>query len=243
MARRISIGIVAFGLMAGPALADEALVAVAANFTTVAEKLADVFEAETGHSIRLSFGSTGQLYAQISQGAPFAAFLAADSVRPQRAIEQGLAVEGTAFTYAVGGLALYSLTLDVGNGPEVLTLPFAHLAIADPATAPYGAAAIEVMTALGVHDALSERIVTGENISQALQFVESGNAELGFVAASQVVGRTHQWLVPADLHQPIAQGAVLLKTGEDSAAAVAFLAFLRSPQAVSVIEAAGYSVP
>jgi molybdate transport system substrate-binding protein len=243
VASRLAIGVAIAGLMAGPVMADEALVAVAANFTAVAEELAELFAAETDHSVRLSFGSTGQLYAQISQGAPFDAFLAADDERARRAIEDGLAVDGTAFTYAVGRLALYSPTLDVSVGPAALDLPFAHIAIADPQTAPYGAAAIEVMTALGVRDDLSGKIVTGENISQALQFVESGNAELGFVAASQVLGRAHRWLVPAEMHQPIAQDAVLLAAGAENPAAIAFLAFLRSPEAVSVIEAAGYSVP
>jgi molybdate transport system substrate-binding protein len=229
--------------MAGSALADDALVAVAANFTATAEELAELFESETGHTLQLSFGSTGQLYAQISQGAPFAAFLAADGERPRRAIAQGFAVEDTAFTYAVGRLALYSPTLDVSVGATALDLPFTHIAVADPQTAPYGAAAVEVMEALGVAERLSEKSVTGENIAQTLQFVESGNAELGFVAASQVVGRQYQWLVPADLHAPIIQDAVLLTAGEGNAAAIAFLDFLRSPQAVSIIEAAGYSVP
>jgi len=243
VARAFLIGVAVLGAMAAPAAGDEVLVAVAANFTAVAEDLAAMFEDETGHTARLSFGSTGQLYAQISQGAPFGAFLAADDERPQQAIEEGFAVEGTAFTYAVGRLALFSPTLDVSIGPDALNLTFEHLAIADPEAAPYGAAAVETMTALGADERLADRIITGENISQVLQFVESGNAELGFVAESQVIGRKHQWLVPADMHEPIAQDAVLLTAGAKNPAAMAFLEFLQTPKAVSVIEAAGYSVP
>ncbi|MFC0008691.1 molybdate ABC transporter substrate-binding protein [Devosia nitrariae] len=226
-----------------PAHAETVTIAVAANFTALAEDLAEMFAAQTGHEPVLSFASTGQLYAQITQGAPYEVFLAADNERPRIAIEQGLAVAGTAFTYAVGRLVLYSPTLDVSAGEVVLQEPFSKLAIADPAAAPYGAAAIETLEALGLYEAIKGRLVTGENISQTLQFVETGNAELGFVAASQVVGRPHQWLVPADFHQPIRQDAVLLKAGETNPAAVAFLDFLRSGEAVALIEAAGYDVP
>jgi len=233
----------ALALFASPAHAETLNAAVAANFTAVAEELAAMFGKETGDEVVLSFGSTGQLYAQISQGAPFDVFLAADDERPGIAIRQGLAVEGTDFTYAVGRLVLYSPSLDVTAGEAALGGDFDKLAIADPQAAPYGAAAVETLEALDLYDALRPKLVTGENISQTLQFVESGNAELGFVAMSQVIGKTYQWQVPAELYSPIRQDAVLLAHGTQNAAARAFLDFLRSPQAVAVIEAAGYSVP
>jgi molybdate transport system substrate-binding protein len=230
-------------LFAVPAQAETLNAAVAANFTAVAEELAALFSRETGNEAVLSFGSTGQLYAQISQGAPFDVFLAADDERPGIAIEEGLAVEGTDFTYAIGKLVLYSPSLDVSAGEAALSGNFDKLAIADPEAAPYGAAAVETLQSLDLYEAIQPKLVTGENISQTLQFVESGNAEVGFVAMSQVIGKTHQWEVPADLYSPIRQDAVLLTHGAENAAAQAFLDFLRSPQAVAVIEAAGYSVP
>ncbi|UYO01402.1 MAG: molybdate ABC transporter substrate-binding protein [Devosia sp.] len=226
-----------------PAFAETAHVAVAANFTAVAEELEALFEADGAHQLELSFGATGQLYTQISQAAPFAVFLAADTERPEKAIAEGLAVEGSFFVYAEGRLALFGPGRDLGDGEAALTADYAKLAIADPQAAPYGKAAVETLTALGLYDQLAPKLVQGENISQTLQFVESGNAELGFVAASQVLGEADQWLVPAELHTPISQGAVLLKAGETNAAAIAFLDFLRSAAAVAVIEAAGYSVP
>ena len=226
-----------------PALAETAHVAVAANFTAAAEELEALFEANGEHQLELSFGATGQLYAQISQAAPFDVFLAADTARPERAIAEGFGVDGSFFVYAEGQLALYAPGLDVSGDDAVLKGDFEKLAIADPGAAPYGAAAVEALRALGLYGAIGPKLVMGENISQALQFVESGNAELGFVAASQVLDKADVWLVPADLHAPIAQGAVLLKQGADNAAARAFLDFLRSEEAVVVIEAAGYAVP
>ena len=226
-----------------PALAETAHVAVAANFTAAAEVLEALFEAKGEHQLELSFGATGQLYTQITQAAPFGVFLAADGARPQKAIDEGFGVEGTAFVYAEGRLVLYAPGRDVTDGEAALRGDFKKLAIADPGAAPYGAAAVEALTALGLYEAIEAKLVMGENISQTLQFVESGNAELGFVAASQVVGKADVWLVPADLHAPIAQGAVLLKQGADNEAALAFLEFLRSDEAVVVIEAAGYAVP
>ena len=227
-----------------PALAETAHVAVAANFTAAAEELEALFEADGEHKLELSFGATGQLYAQISQAAPFDVFLAADTERPEKAIEEGFAVDGSLLVYAEGRLALYAPGRDVRDGASLVAGgAFQKLAIADPGAAPYGAAAVEALTALGLYEAIEAKLVMGENISQTLQFVESGSAELGFLAASQVVGKADVWLVPADLHAPIAQGAVLLKQGADNEAAVAFLAFLRSDEAVAVILAAGYAVP
>lgn len=241
--KRVALALLLSAVWPGPAHAETVTIAVASNFAALAEELADIFAAETGHEPVLSFASTGQLYAQISQGAPYEVLLAADDDRPRIAIEQGLAVADTAFTYAVGRLVLYSPDRDVSAEQAALRQPFEKLAIADPATAPYGAAAIETLTALGLYEATKGRLVTGENISQTLQFVETGNAELGFVAASQVVGRDHSWLVPADLHQPIRQDAVLLEGGKTNPAAIAFLEFLRSHEAVALIEAAGYDAP
>ena len=235
------ISLIALLLVASPALAETATVAVAANFTSVAEQLEVLFEAESGHELVLSFGATGQLYAQISQAAPFDVFLAADTARPERAIAEGLAVAESFFVYAQGRLALYAPGLDAEA--TLLAGAFSKIAIADPGAAPYGQAAVETLNALGLYDAIAARLVTGANISQALQFVESGNAELGFVAASQVLDKADQWQVPAELHSPIEQGAVLLKEGADNPAAVAFLAFVRGDEAVAVIEGAGYAVP
>lgn len=240
---RSALAIVLLTASVLPAWAESVNVAVAANFTAVAQELAEKFAAETGHNVELSFGATGQLYTQISQAAPFGVFLAADVARPQKAIAEGLAVDGSFFVYAQGRLSLYGPGRDMSDGDAQLRSDFTKLAVADPQAAPYGAAAVEVLKALGLYETLAPRIVTGENISQTLQFVESGNAELGFVAASQVLGQADQWLVPAQLHTPIEQGAVLLKEGEDNPAALAFLDYLRSDAAVAVIEAAGYSVP
>lgn len=231
------------GGMAAPAHAETVHVAVAANFTAAAEALAPLFAAESGHEVRYSFGATGQLYSQISQGAPFEVLLAADDERPAQSVTEGLGVEGSVFTYAIGALALYSTSLDLADGKTVLeTGDFDKIAIADPATAPYGRAASEAIEALGLTAGITPKLVTGENITQTLQFVETGNAELGFVAASQVVGKAGVWLVPAELHQPIRQDAVLLKAGEANPAATAFIDFLKSDAAVAVIEASGYLV-
>jgi molybdate transport system substrate-binding protein len=215
-------------------------VAVAANFVATAEQLSRVFAQQTGHELLLSSAATGQLYAQIVQGAPFDIFLAADAERPALAVEQGLGMEGSVFTYATGVLALYSSTLDVTGGIGVLSREFENLAIADPQAAPYGRAALEVLSALGLAEAVQARLVIGGSITQALQFVETGNAELGFVAASQVHGKDNIWIVPTELYQPIAQDAVLLATGAKNAAAGAFMQFLRSETATEIIEAAGY---
>jgi len=240
---RALLGSVLLGLLLVPqAYAESTNVAVAANFTAVAEELAPLFKAETGHDVTYSFGATGQLYTQISQGAPFEVFLAADDERPTKAVADGFGVDGTVFTYAIGALALYSTVLDLTDGKAALEGPFDKIAIADPATAPYGRAAVEALTALGLYEAITPKLVTGENISQTLQFIESGNAELGFVAASQVIGKDSVWIVPADLYEPIRQDAVLLKTGAENPAALAYVEFLKGDTARTVIEAAGYVV-
>jgi molybdate transport system substrate-binding protein len=224
--------------------AETVSVAVAANFSAAAEHLAAAFKVKTDDDVLISAGATGALYTQVTQGAPFQVFLSADSKRPAQAVTEGFAVEGSAFSYAMGKLVLFSPSIDLADGEAVLTGgAFQHLAIADPATAPYGAAAFEVMTALGLDSVLQPKLVTGENIMQTLQFVESGNAELGFVALSQLIGREggFQWLVPGELYSPIVQDAVLLKTGENNQAAKAFLEFLKSDEGKAIIEKYGYA--
>ena len=227
------------------AVGAETSVAVAANFAQPAKEIAAAFEAATGDSVVLSFGATGGLYTQITQGAPFTVFLAADDKRPAQAITDGFGVEGTVFTYAEGSVVLYSPGIDVTHGDVVLEEgAFEHIAIADPTTAPYGAAAMQVLEAFGLTDALAGKIVTGENIIQTLQFIESGNAELGFVALSQVIGKpaVEIWFAPAELYDPILQDAVLLKSGENDPVANAFIEFLKGDKARAIIEKYGYGV-
>lgn len=230
--------------LAVSAHAAQVQVAVAANFSGVLDQLAAAFKAKTGDELVISSGATGALYTQIKEGAPFEIFLSADNKRPAQAVADGLGVEGSVFTYAVGKSVLYSTTIDVTDGEAVLKAgDFQHIAIADPATAPYGAAAVAVIEGLGLTEALTPKFVTGENITQTLQFVDTGNAELGFVALSQVIGKGgSQWLPPSDLYPAIIQDVVLLKTGEANTAAVAFLDFLKSDEAAAIIEAAGYVV-
>lgn len=234
--------------LARSALAAEATVAVATNFTHPSEALETLFAAHTGHQLRLSSGSTGQLYAQIVNGAPYDVFLAADQRRPRLLEERGLAVRGSRLTYAIGALTLWSpdAARVGGAGPALLRRgEFRHLAIANPELAPYGLAARQVLQALGLWEALAPKLVRGENIAQAFQYVATGNAELGFVALSQVLSPRNptpgsRWDVPRSLHAPIRQDAVLLARGRDNAAAGAFLEFLRSPKAAALIRSFGY---
>lgn len=226
-----------------PALADTASVAVAANFTEAAKEIAAAFAEKTDHEVQLSFGATGALYTQVTQGAPFQVFLAADDERPTLAVTEGYGVEGSVFTYAVGKLALYSASAEVGE--EALRAgAFNKIAIANPETAPYGAAAVETMEKLGVYEAMRGKIVQGQSIAQAFQFVETGNAELGFVALAQVINATagSRWDVPQDLYTPIRQDAVLLKTGADDPAATAFVDFLKTDEAKAIIAKYGYGL-
>jgi molybdate transport system substrate-binding protein len=231
---------------AAPALAAGTVnAAVAANFTQVATDLAAKFKAKTGDDVKLSFGATGALYTQITQAAPFDVFLSADDKRTKTAIKDGFGVDGTDFTYAVGKVVLYSPTIDVTDGAAVLKANgFQHIAIADPKAAPYGAAGMAVLDKLGLTDAIKPKIVTGESITQTQQFVDSGNAELGFVALSQVVGKpaTQVWVPPQEDYPEIRQNAVLLKVGADNQAAKDFLDYLKSDEATAVIKAAGYTL-
>jgi molybdate transport system substrate-binding protein len=226
------------------AQAGETQIAVAANFSEPAKEIAAGFQKATGHTARLSFGPSGQFYSQISHGAPFQVFLSADEERPAKAEAEGLAVKGTRFTYAVGRLVLYSKTpgLVDSKGAVLSRGKFDKIAIADPVTAPYGAAAVETMKKRGVYDALKPKLVQGTSIAQTFQFVETGAAELGFVALSQVatVKGGSRWVVPATDHAPIVQQAVLLTTGSGEPAARAFLDYLKTPQARAIIKRYGY---
>lgn len=233
---------------ASPALADDVAVAVAANFTAPARRIAAEFERDTGHRALLAFGATGKFYAQIRNGAPFEVFLAADEATPARLDAEGATVPGSRFTYATGRLVLWSpLPGYVDDKGEVLARgDFRHLAVANPKTAPYGAAALDVLARLGLAERLAPKLVTGENIAQAHQFVVSGNAELGFVAQSQLIvdGRLaggSAWEVPPELHATIRQDAVILAAGRDRPAARAFADYLRSDRAVAIIRAYGYA--
>jgi molybdate transport system substrate-binding protein len=215
-------------------------IAVAANFAAPARHLAEPFLRETGHRAVLSSGSTGKFYAQIKSGAPFEVLLSADEATPRRLEEDGFAVPGTRFTYATGRLALWSARPNLPLGEALLRKnDFQRLAIANPRLAPYGAAAQEVLEKLGLWADVRSKLVQGENIAQTFQFVSSGNAELGFVALSQVQGGS-RWVVPATLHAPLKQDVVLLARGKDSAAAAAFLEFLRGPFAREVVRSYGY---
>ena len=234
------------------ARADTVAVAVAANFLEPIKDLQDGFTKTTGHQIKISGGSTGELYTQIKNGAPFDVFLAADQKRPQLLVDEGLAVEGSRFTYAIGKLVLWSADSDLlkGDGPAVLKAgQFRQLAIANPKTAPYGEAAITVLRKLGLYDAIAPRIVQGQSLTQTYQFVALGSAELGFVAAAQIRAVTpgeappgSSWMVPQELYDPILQDAVLLERGADNPAAIALVNYLKSVAVRDAIEGYGYGV-
>ena len=236
--------------IAGFAHADEVQVAVAANFTAPMQQIAAQFEKDSGHKAVLSFGATGKFYAQIVNGAPFELLLAADDETPARLEKEGQGVAGSRFTYAIGKLVLWSAdpALVDAKGEILKKGGFRHLALANPKTAPYGAAAVETMGKLGVLSTLQPLFVQGENISQTQQFITTGNAELGFVALSQVFkdGRItggSAWIVPASLYEPIRQDAVLLARGKDKPAAAALAAYLKGDKAKAVIRSFGYELP
>lgn len=242
----------AWALM-GTVHADEVQVAVAANFTAPMQKIAAAFEKETGHKAVLSFGATGKFYAQIRNGAPFGVLLSADDEVPARLVKEGMAVPGSAFTYAIGQLVLWSSQSGVVDAQAAVLHEMASgkrsgkIAVADPKLAPYGAAAMQVMDQRGLTAKLRPHFVTGENIGQTFQFVKTGNAALGFVALSQVmvdgsISTGSAWVVPAHLHDPIRQDAVLLKTAQANPAANALLQYLRTDAARTVIRAYGYQL-
>ena len=234
-------------LTIGTAQADEVQVAVAANFTAPIQAIAADFEKDTGHTLVTSFGATGQFYTQIKNGAPFEVFLSADDTTAQKLESEGDTVKGSRFTYAIGTLALWSAKdgyVD-RNGKVLSDIQYQHLSIANPKSAPYGLAATQVLARLDLSDKVKARIVEGQSITQAYQFVSTGNAELGFVALSQIykdgkVISGSAWIVPADMHDPIKQDAVILIKGKDNPAAKALVDYLKGPKAAAVIKSYGY---
>ncbi len=241
----LSTGLVLFS---GLAQGEQLNIAVAANFTDATRDLIPLFEKATGHKAIVSFGSTGKLYSQIEHGAPFEVFLAADSKRPQKAESEGLAVNGSRFTYAMGKLVLWTPINQAFKDAEAYLKQddFGRVALANPKTAPYGLAAQQVMEKLSIWSNLQGRLVQGDSIAQTFQFVATGNANVGFVAFSQVKAWKESagtfWEIPQDYYLPIAQQAVLLKKGMNKPAATAFLEFLKSPEARTVITGYGYGV-
>lgn len=247
-APRFALALLAAVVTSSSAWADDVQVAVAANFTAPIQAIAKEFEKDTGHRLVTAFGATGQFYAQIKNGAPFEVFLAADDTTPAKLEAEGDTVKGSRFTYAIGTLALWSAKdgyVDA-EGSVLKQNQFQHLAIANPKAAPYGLAATQVLQKLNLTDATRAKLVEGQNITQAYQFVATGNAELGFVALSQIYQEgkiTHgsAWVVPAALHEPIRQDAVILAKGKDNPAAQALVDYLKGPKAAAVIAAYGYS--
>jgi molybdate transport system substrate-binding protein len=246
--------VLAGSLIGAATQAGEVMVAVAANFTAPMQKIAQAFEQDTGHKAQLAFGATGKFYAQIKNGAPFAVLLAADDETPARIEKEGLAVAGTRFTYATGRLALWSKSPNlVDDKGEVLRsnslnkIGIHKIAIADPKLAPYGIAAMEVINKMGVQAVVTPKLVQGESIGQAYQFVSTENAQLGFVALSQISfdGRITQgsaWVVPQSMHTPLKQDAVLLNSGKDNTAALALLKYLQADKAKTIIRQYGYAL-
>jgi molybdate transport system substrate-binding protein len=239
-----------FGVTSGAACAAELRVAVAANFSAPLTRIVLLFEKESGHTVQLNPGASGKLYAQIKNGAPFDVFLAADDELPKRLVREGAAQAGSRFVYATGRLALWSMSADFVDAKGVVLNQgnFSRLAIADPRLAPYGVAAQETLTKLFMWNAIQRKLVKGENITQTYQFVATENAELGFIALSQImlngkISTGSWWLVPAEMHQPLHQSAVLLSAAKDKAAAQAFLDFLKRPQALAIMRGYGYEFP
>ena len=229
--------------------AETVQVAVAANFTAPMQQIAADFEKDTGHKAVLSFGATGKFYAQITNGAPFEVFLSADDETPAKLEKELLIAPHSRFTYAIGKLVLWSAQdgyVDV-KGEILKTGEFKHLSLANPKTAPYGAAAIEVLKKIGAFERVEPRIVQGENIAQAHQFAATGNAELGFVALSQVykdgkITSGSAWIVPTSLYAPIRQDAAILAKGLHNPAAKALADYLKSDKARAVIKSYGYEL-
>ena len=230
--------------------AEEAVLAVAANFSAPMQQIATLFQKDTGHTIKLSFGATGAIYAQIKNGAPFDVFLSADQSTAQKLGLEGMAVPNSRFTYATGQLALWSKQKDLvdGNGQILKSNSIQRIAVANPKLAPYGAAALETITRLGLLNELQPKLVQGDNISQTYQFVFTQNAPIGFVALSQIyaddaITSGSAWIVPSHLYKPIAQDAILLRKGSDNAAAKALMLYLKGEKALQIIKSYGYLVP
>lgn len=236
------------GITMTPVFAEQVLVAVAANFVPPFHEIALEFEKATGHHVRVVSGSSGNFYSQIKNGAPFDVFFSADDERPKLLENDGMAVRGSRFTYAIGRLVLWSPDPGLVAGEDTLkTGVFKHLAIANPKTSPYGAAAMQTMQKLEVWEKLQPWIVMGENLGQTMGFIESGNVELGLVALSQVMdpklqAKGARWDVPTHLHEPIKQDMVLLAKGKDNPAAKSLMEFMGRPPAKAIIERYGYAL-
>jgi molybdate transport system substrate-binding protein len=231
------------------AMADQVQVAVAANFTAPMQAIAAEFEKDTGHTVVAAFGATGQLYAQIRNGAPFEVFLSADASTPARLENEGLGVSGSRFTYALGSLVLWSAKPGYLDGTDAVLKAnqYQHLALANPKTAPYGLAASEVLAKRGLSTAVQGKLVEGQSITQAYQFVATGNAELGFVALSQVykdgqLSSGSAWRVPAQMHTPIKQDGLILKQGEQNPTSQALVDYLKGAKAAEIIRSYGYQL-
>ena len=231
------------------AQAADVQVAVAANFTAPIQAIASGFEKDTGHTLIAAYGATGQFYTQIKNGAPFEVLLAADDTTPEKLEKEGDSVPGTRFTYAIGTLALWSAKDGYINDTDKVLKDnqFKHLSIANPKAAPYGLAATQVLEKLGLSEKVKDKIVEGQNITQAYQFVSTGNAELGFVALSQIykdgtLTSGSAWIIPDSLHDPIKQDALILKKGENNPAAKALVEYLKGPKAADIIKSYGYQL-
>ena len=246
--RQFRVTLLLMLLPLGNAFAAQVQVGVASNFATPMQDIASRFELDTGHQARLAFGATGKFYAQIRNGAPFEVLLSADDTTTARLEAEGSAVPGSRFTYAIGRLVLWSSVPEKVKGPEALRSDdYRHLALANPKTAPYGAAAQATLRRLDLADSLRGRLVLGENIAQTHQFVASGNAQLGFIALAQVtkdgrIATGSGWVVPLDYHPPIRQEAVLLEKGRDNPAAVALMEYLARPEVRELIRSYGYGL-
>jgi len=240
-------GLLLSALCASAAYAETVSVAVASNFTAPMQKIAAQFEQDTGHKAQLSFGATGKFYAQIHNGAPFGVLLAADDTTPAKIAQEGMGEAATRFTYAVGKLVLWSNAAGYvdAQGEVLKQNNFQHIAIANPKVAPYGLAAQQTLAKLGLLESMQPKFVQGENIGQTYQFAATGNAQLGFVALSQVMANEKittgsAWLVPAHMHDPIRQDAILLSNAKDNEAAKALMAYLKGDKARAIIRAYGY---
>jgi molybdate transport system substrate-binding protein len=236
---------IVFIFMGLAAHAGEVQLAVAANFATPIEEINKLFTAKTGHTVKVSLGATGQLYSQIKNGAPFQVFFAADKERPEKLVKEGDAIAKSLFVYSVGKLILWSEKYPQLDADTLKTGKFKHLAIASPKAAPYGEAAKQTLTKLGLWDGLQDKIVQGDSITQAYQFVATGSAELGFIALSQYQSKPKgkYWMVPQEMYQPLEQAAVLLKSAEKDEVALAFMTFMKTKEVRQLIEKFGYSVP
>ncbi len=248
--RLLPLLVASITLIMSPCTASESVsVAVATNFTAPMKAIASAFEQDTGYKTQISYTSSGKAFAQIKNGAPFQVFLSADSSKPEKLEQDGMTVLGTRFTYALGALVLWSAKPDFidAKGAILQQNSFKYLAMANPKLAPYGIAAQEVMEKQGVWSKLQSKLVQGENISQTYQFALTGNAELSFIALSQVINqgkitKGSVWLVPAALHKPIRQDAVLLASGKNNIAATALMNYLKSAKAAEIIKSYGYQL-